>query len=80
MIRYFCDVCTNEVEDPEKQREFGTTVFLDPAPEDHTASRHVGIKIMRSIDGAWNAGHLCNSCLRASLKQVRQFLAPEAGS
>ncbi|RNL61001.1 hypothetical protein EFK50_16570 [Nocardioides marmoriginsengisoli] len=68
--RFFCDICTREVEIPEKQPEFRTDVVLKNPPEDHTASRQVGIRILRAIDGAWNAGHICNRCLRKALTQV----------
>lgn len=79
-VRFFCDVCTNEVEDPGSQREFRTIVTLADPPEGHTASRQVGVKIVRSIDGAWNAGHICNSCLRQAIKTVADRLKTVSAS
>lgn len=75
--RYFCDICTKEVQDPTAQREFRTTVTLRKPPKDHTSDRQVGLKILRSIDGAWNAGHICNNCLGKALEQVLENLRGE---
>lgn len=76
--RFFCDICIREVEQPKVQREFRTKVVLKNPPEGHTEAREVSIQIIRAIDGAWNAGHICNRCLRKALKQVRSGLKESA--
>lgn len=73
-IRFFCDVCTEEVQEPAAQREFRTTVKVRPRVPGHTDTREVGVQLIRSIDGVWNAGHICNRCLRKALEQVIEEL------
>lgn len=49
MIRYFCDICSEAIDKPEAQIE-GTHGRLT-------------LRVMRAIDGTWNAGQVCRDCI-----------------
>ena len=51
--RYFCDICGDEIDKPQ-------TKFLF----DHG---RIKVEIMRAIDGTWNGGHACWSCVKAAM-------------
>ena len=53
MIRYYCDVCSNEIDKPEGQI-IGT-------------SGRLSFSITRSLDGKWNDGQVCKPCVLAAV-------------
>lgn len=69
--RHYCDICDDEVESVELRRKFDT--FLTVLGNGSA----VGIEISRSVDGAWNGGHICNECLANALTKVQHQLYDE---
>jgi len=64
MIKYFCDVCGEEVADG------GFTSLRLKGSAQATgingASRPVNIEVTCGV-GGWNTGHLCGVCLRSAI-------------
>lgn len=54
MIRYYCDGCGNEL-----------------SPDDHHRIKREGqingtallVEVITGVNGTWNAGHVCHSCI-----------------
>ena len=51
MIRYYCDLCGNEIMPDENYR---SRVMRELG--------RVTIELMFSVDKTWNAGHVCHDC------------------
>lgn len=49
MTRWLCDICHAEIDKPETQIE-GTHGRLQ-------------LRVLRALDGTWNAGHVCRDCI-----------------
>lgn len=80
-VRYYCDVCNGDVEDPDPQRQFFVDLRRTPTPADFFDKKQptierVGIRLLRSIDGIWNGGHICDTCLSRALATIVQLLSP----
>lgn len=56
MIKHFCDACGKEVE-----RSFVADRFK---AERHMGGKKFEIEVMVAVNGTWNAGDLCELCLR----------------
>ena len=57
MVKYFCDVCGDEI--PGGENVISSRIQESPVLN----GRKVMFEIMAGIDGAWNGGHLCRNCL-----------------
>lgn len=76
MIRYFCDVCKEEI-DPNAN--YVSARFKDFSIIDGT---RVEVEIMAGTGGGMNTGHLCGKCLGKFLRfwfpEPAALPAPEA--
>ena len=50
MVRYFCDVCGEELRKGESARVHGEV-------------GRVSFEVMTAIDGTWNNGLICHACV-----------------
>jgi hypothetical protein len=57
-VKYICDTCNTEVPDPVTQ----------PEVELKFHGVRLNIRITRAIDGTWNGGIVCVTCLREALQ------------
>ena len=54
MIRYYCDICGDEIIKPQSQ-------FM------YEVGR-LRVQVQRAIDGTWNGGQACERCVIAAIK------------
>jgi hypothetical protein len=58
MIKRYCDACGEEMTDTRVTGVFGWTVRNEDTRVELKA------KVITAVDGTWNGGHLCTSCIR----------------
>lgn len=75
-IKRFCDICGLEAGERSMQEEFQTKIHY--SNDDSSGMEIVGIKLTRSLNGAWNGGDICNNCLAKALEACAAVLCDEA--
>ena len=63
-VKYFCDVCHKEIKD---QRDRLIRVL-----------GRVMVEVMVRLDGCWNYGHVCHSCVTKVVNQGKEADKKEA--
>lgn len=75
MIRVYCDVCSAEVTGPAKSPQPQFDIPVD-WPRNANAGDQIKVRLIRSLDGVWNGGDLCGTCLAKVLRHIVAQLEP----
>ena len=63
MIRYYCDVCGEELGKADHNRLQGSV---------QSGEHSVKVEVISGVDGAWNEGHLCHACVLTVVQEVAE--------
>lgn len=58
MIKVFCDVCEKDITNYSNSRMIGK-------------NGRVTVEVITAVDGVWNGGHVCESCIEGALSYAK---------
>jgi hypothetical protein len=66
VMRYYCDGCGVEVKRSYTSERFRPTKWFKL---EGGSGINIAAEVMTCVDGTWNAGHLCKTCLLRVLNE-----------